>query len=124
MTIGFHNTPRTRQLLSFHICPQITMYRRIDKIKDEERLLEEMLNLQSQIREQRERKWIAGTKSAEKYSKMFKPVTGAIEKLAPAPAPAPPTADLLKLDEDVEAPLKEEDIKFEPELDEPGDEYN
>ena len=38
------------------------MYRRISRIEDEESLLEEMLALQSQIREQRERKRILGTK--------------------------------------------------------------
>ena len=50
------------------------MYRRISRIEDEESLLEEMLALQSQIREQRERKRITGTNRAEKYSKIFEPV--------------------------------------------------
>ena len=106
------------------------MYRRIARIKDEERLLEEMLTLQSQIREHRERKRIARTGRAERYSKMFEPVTKSIEKLvAPKPfvadlvdAPPPPNLmdeDLVELDDEPLQPLKIEP-KDDVDIDEPG----
>ena len=96
------------------------MYRRISRIEDEESLLEEMLALQSQIREQRERKRITGTNRAEKYSKIFEPVTKSIEKLTPKPS-IPPVEDLINLeDEGLQPPKEEPKDEFLPEIDEPG----
>ena len=107
------------------------MYRRIADIEDEQRLLEEMLTLQSQIREQRERKRIARTGRAERYSKMFEPVTKSIEKLV---SPKPFVADLVDVPQAPPPPnLMDEDLvelndellqpKIEPkegDIDEPG----
>ena len=120
MTIGFLTHP---------VIPYSTveMYRRVNRVEDEERLLEEMLILQSQIRDQREGKRISRTNNTERYSKMFKPVTGAIEKLTPQVPP--PVADLLKLDGgddvgDEAMTLKtEEEQREEIQLDEPGAVY-
>ena len=96
------------------------MYRRISRIEDEESLLEEMLALQSQIREQRERKRITGTNRAEKYSKIFEPVTKSIEKLTPKPS-IPPVADLINLEnEGLQPPKEEPKDEFLPEIAEPG----
>ena len=84
------------------------MHRRIANIEDEQRLLEEMLTLQSQIREQRERKRIARTGRAERYSKMFEPVTKSIEKLV---APKPFVADLVDVPQAPPPPnLMDEDL--------------
>ena len=52
------------------------MYHRINTIADEERLLEEMLQLQSQIRSQRESERKAKTYNSGKYTKIFEPVRG------------------------------------------------
>jgi len=90
MTIGFphpYNSGHTHTTVVISH-PTVSMYRHIARIEDEKSLLEEMLALQSQIREQRERKRIAGTGRAERYSKMFEPVTKSIEKLVPKPTVA------------------------------------
>ena len=60
------------------------MYHRINTIADEERLLEEMLQLQSQIRSQREAERKTKTYNSGKYTKIFEPVTKSIEKLLPS----------------------------------------
>ena len=60
------------------------MYHRINTIADEERLLEEMLQLQSQIRSKREAERKAKTYNSGKYTKIFEPVTKSIEKLLPS----------------------------------------
>ena len=89
MTIIYPRT--TNQYQSY------TMYRRrrIENIEDEQRLLEEMLTLQSQIREQRERKRKTTTRDSEKYTKMLAPVTKTLQVLA---QPKPPiAADLIDL---------------------------
>jgi len=68
-----------------------TMYRRINNIDEEGKLLEEMLTLQKQIRKRREKKRILKTNNSERYKTMFEPVTKSIEKLAPPTAPSLPT---------------------------------
>lgn len=91
------------------------MYHRIDRAEDEQNLLQEMLSLQSQIREKRERNRNRQTNVSEKYAKMFAPVTKTLEKLAPAAAPPAPVADLLLGFDDpltrMEQPMKDEDKK-------------
>jgi len=88
MTIIYPRT--TNQYHSF------TMYRRrIENIEDEQRLLEEMLTLQSQIREQRERKRKTTTRDSERYTKMLAPVTKTLQVLA---QPKPPTSAAVLID--------------------------
>ena len=102
-------------------------YRRISNIAEEEGLLQEMLNLQSQIRAQREKDRIAKTTRREKYTKMFEPVTKSLERLV---TPAPPATNNLVdltdvIPEHVNVPLepmKEEKDEFE-EMQEPGELY-
>ena len=92
-------------------------YQKIKDIADQERMLEEMLSLRSQIRSQREKKRRLNTTQHEKYTKIFEPVTSTIAKLAPpqpAPQPAPEHAHP-QPDQEV----KEEDEKF---YDEPNNE--
>ena len=67
------------------------MYHRINTVADE-KLLEQMLQLQSQIRTQREAERRTKTYNSVRYAKMFEPVTKSIEKLLPAaesPEPEP-----------------------------------
>ena len=96
------------------------MYHRVNNIDEEERLMAEMLKLQSQVRAQRETDRIAHTQRSQRYTKMFEPVTKSIEKLAAPPA-VPATGDLLNLEPEPEPePVKiEKDDLFE----EPGELY-
>ena len=55
------------------------------RIEDQERLLEEMISIQADIRKQNERKRILKSNDDELYSKMFKPVTRSIQKLVAPP---------------------------------------
>ena len=90
------------------------MYR-VNTIDDEKRLLEEMLHLQSQIRQQREQQRKRKVHNTDKYTKMFEPVTKSIEKLVV------PTANLIDTKDE---PLMEiPEIKEEIELKEPGELY-
>ena len=91
-------------------------YHKIKDIEDQERMLEEMLSLRSEIRSQREKKRRVNTTQHEKYTKIFEPVTSTIAKLAPqaAPQPAPAHAPPQPNQE-----VKEEDEKF---YDEPNNE--
>ena len=102
------------------------MYHRINTITDEERLLEEMLQLQSQIRSQRESERKAKTYNSGKYTKIFEPVTKSIEKLLPSvdlETSEPIIDNLVDLKED-EPSANLIDFKEEPEVpEEPGDLY-
>ena len=78
------------------------MYHRIDNIADEQRLMEQMLQLQSEIRDKREADRQRKTSKSERYSKMFEPVTKSLDKLVAQPklielepAAEPDVADLL-----------------------------
>lgn len=98
-------------------------YRRISNIAEEEGLLQEMLNLQSQIRAQREKDRIAKTSRSEKYTKMFEPVTKSLERLVTPILPA--TNDLVDLTDVIpgHVPLQLKEEKDDFELMEPGELY-
>ena len=94
------------------------MYR-VNTIDDEKRLLEEMLHLQSQIRQQREQQRKRKVQNTDKYTKMFEPVTKSLNKLV---------VNLPDEPEDVKPELINFDVKEEPvipeiELREPGELY-
>ena len=103
-------------------------YHKIKNIEDQEQLLENILSLQSEIRSQREKKRRLNTNENEKYTRIFKPVTTTIAKLAPqaappAPTPVPAPAPAPPAPAEAGAPLQpvkdEEDEKF---FDEPNNE--
>ena len=95
------------------------MYHRIKSIADEERLLEQVLHLQSQIREQREQQRKRKVNDSEKYTKIFEPVTKSIEKLTPS-IDLESSQPLL----DVKVPTQDLlDIKEELDIQEPGELY-
>ena len=60
------------------------------RVEDEERLLESMLKVQSEIRKQREEKRRSNNWRREKFTRMFEPVTSSIARLAQVPQPPPP----------------------------------
>ena len=62
-------------------------YHRINSIAEQERLMEEMLQLQSQIRARKEKERLKHVSNSEKYKEMFKPITRTLEKLTPPAAP-------------------------------------
>lgn len=90
------------------------------RIEDQERLLEEMLSIQADIRKQNERKRILKSNDDERYSKMFKPVTRSIQKLVipPTTTVKEPTVNDGDTD-DIEMKMEEDDEKEIP----PGDLY-
>lgn len=90
------------------------------RIENQERLLEEMLSIQADIRKQNERKRILKSNDDEIYSKMFKPVTRSIQKLVipPPPVVKEPTVNDGDTD-DIEMKVEEDDEKEIP----PGDLY-
>ena len=97
-------------------------YHKIKNIADQERMLEEILSLRSEIRSQREKKRRLNTTQHEKYTKIFEPVTSTIAKLAPQAAPQPAPADApapAHAPPEPDQEVKEEDEKF---YDEPNNE--
>ena len=95
-------------------------YHKIKDIEDQEQLLEKILSLQSEIRNQREKKRRLNTSEHEKYTRIFEPVTTTIAKLAPQAAPPAPAAPV-----EAGAPLqlkKEEEEEDEKFFDEPNNE--
>ena len=117
-------------------CQSVIMFHRIDNIAGEQRLMEQMLQLQSEIRDKREADRIAKTSKSERYSKMFEPVTKSLDKLVaqpklielePAEADVPTTDDLLGPKEEVPTddllglPKEEEEVLEE--MEEPGELY-
>lgn len=115
-------------------CQSVIMFHRIDNIAGEQRLMEQMLQLQSEIRDKREADRIAKTSKSERYSKMFEPVTKSLDKLVAQqpklklePADVPilgpkeeevPTDDLLGLPKE-----EEEEEEVLEEMEEPGELY-
>ena len=81
------------------------------RIEDQERLLEEMLSIQADIRKQNERKRILKSNDDERYSKMFKPVTRSIQKLVipPPPVVKEPTVNDGGDDDDKEMKVEEDE---------------
>ena len=65
-------------------------YHNMARVEDEERLLESMLQVQSEIRKQREEKRRSNNWRREKFTRMFEPVTSSIARLAQVPQPPPP----------------------------------
>ena len=59
------------------------MYHRVNSLADEERLLQQVLELQSQIRAKREQMRKRKTHDDEKYTKIFAPLTKTIKQLTP-----------------------------------------
>ena len=101
------------------------MYHRINTIADEEKLLEEMLQLQSQIRSQREAERKRKTYNSGKYTKIFEPVTKSIEKLLPTVDVEPNESiidELVDLKEPTETTSDLIDFKEEPGPEGPGPE--
>ena len=101
------------------------------RIEDQERLLEEMLSIQADIRKQNERKRILKSNDDELYSKMFKPVTRSIQKLvAPPisslhsqPPPLPPAVKEPAVNDDDDDDDKEMKVEDEEKEIPPGDLY-
>lgn len=94
------------------------MYRRVNTIEDEKKLLEEMLELQADIREQRERQRKRKSHNSEKYTKMFEPVTKSLSKLVPTPV-----VNLMDVDDPVPDLMDLAPVKEELEIQEPGELY-
>ena len=91
------------------------------RIENQERLLEEMLSIQSDIRKQNERKRILKSNDDERYSKMFKPVTRSIQKLVipPTTTVKEPTVNdgdtddkEMKVEEDAEKEIPPGDLYY------------
>ena len=59
------------------------MYHRVDSLAEQERVLKQVLDLQSQIRTKRERQRKRKSYDSKAYTKIFEPVTKSIEKLTP-----------------------------------------
>ena len=71
-------TNQSRQALQ-----RVNMFHRINNIEQEERLLTEMLKLQTDIRRQREDDRLQNSTRREKYTKIFEPVTSTLQALKP-----------------------------------------
>ena len=65
----------------------VSVYHLIESIAEEERLLEKMLQLQSQIRAKSEHNIREQSSRSNKYTKIFEPVTKGILKLTALPQP-------------------------------------
>ena len=57
----------------------------MSRLTEQIRMMEEMLKLQSNIREKKEKERVFKTVRNEKYADIFKPITNTLEKLKPAP---------------------------------------
>ena len=109
---------------------RVNMFHRINNIEQEERLLTEMLKLQSDIRRQREDDRLQNSTRREKYTKIFEPVTSTLQALKPSkttpvttpgtPPPSPPSPALITFDEGKPETEKPENIL---DIREPGELY-
>ena len=70
------------------------MYHRVDSLAEQERVLKQVLDLQSQIRTKRERQRKRKSYDSKAYTKIFEPVTKSIEKLTLPRAPSPPAPQI------------------------------
>lgn len=103
------------------------MYHRVNSLADEERLLQQVLELQSQIRAKREKLRKRKTHDDEKYTKIFAPLTKTIKKLAPAQSTPVAPVDVKEVEskeelEPEEAESEEERVPEEEEQVEPEQE--
>ena len=103
-----------------------------NRIAEEARLMEEMLQIQSKIRAQKEKERVLKTSRNEKYSTMFKPITSSLERLKPtiAAAAAPNIAaqkiekEIKKEDEEMDKQSDGEEEEESEEEEEEGDLYD
>ena len=95
-------------------------YHNMARVEDEERLLESMLQVQSEIRKQREEKRRSNNWRREKFTRMFEPVTSSIARLAQVPQPPPPPP--VPAPEPVKDEEEEEEDKFYDTVKEPEEE--
>ena len=94
--------------MSFHLY-------RVDKLASEEELLRKKLEIENQIRKQREKKRHSKSVEGEKYTRMLEPVTKSLEELKAIQKPKaidPHVENLIDLDDyEVTPELYEEDEK-------------
>ena len=92
------------------------MYHRVNSLADEERLLQQVLELQSQIRAKREQMRKRKTHDDEKYTKIFAPLTKTIKQLTPTQvtSAAPVNTNELETKEETEPEEVESEEKIEP----------
>ena len=93
--------------MSFHIY-------RVDKLTSEEDLLRKKLEIENQIRKQREKKRHSKSVEGEKYTRMLEPVTKSLEELKAIQKPK-------VIDPQVENLIDLDDYKVTPELFEEDD---
>ena len=84
MSFGFHHKREggksSREMTSDRERSNMSFFK-VNALKDEERLLENMVRIRGEIRAEREKKRKAAASSSEKYSKIFQPVTNSIKQL-------------------------------------------
>ena len=99
---------------------------RENRIAEEARLMEEMLQIQSKIRAQKEKERVLKTSRNEKYSTMFKPITSSLERLKPtiaaAAAAAAPNIAAQKIEKEIKKEDEEMDKQSDGESEEDGEE--
>ena len=93
------------------------MYHRVDSLAEQERVLKQVLDLQSQIRTKRERQRKRKSYDSKAYTKIFEPVTKSIEKLTLPRAPSPPPPQIP--DPSIKREPEEEYWIEEPKTEEP-----
>ena len=103
----------------------LNMYHRALQVKRKQTLLEELLQVQKQIRMQREKVMQNDRNNRKKYTKIFEPLTESIQKLKTEPQPITTTnsTPLVDFEEEVKKDDGEEPENFLDdlnEIDEPG----
>ena len=87
--------------MSFH-------FYRIDKLASEEELLRKKLEIENQIRKQREKMRRSKSLEGQRYQRIFKPVTKSIEELKAIQKPDPSVENLIDFDDHMVEPKVEE----------------
>ena len=99
--------------MSYHQHHRQQQQQRGNRIAEQARLMEEMLQIQSKIRAQKEKERVLKTSRNEKYSTMFKPITSSLEKLKPTIAAATPVPNITA--QKIEKEIKKEDEEMDEE---------
>ena len=93
----------------------MTHYHHIKSLADEERLLKEIIDLETQIHAQKERQRLKKNSQNEKFAQIFEPITKTMQSLAQV-ASHDPTEDLITFEPTTDPPKEvPEPLKDEPE---------
>ena len=99
--------------MSFH-------FYRVDKLANEEQLLRKKLEIENQIREQREKKRLSRAVEGKRYSRILEPVTKSLEELKANQKPDPPTEKLKPVTESPEKHIQKPVVENLIDLDDDG----